>query len=1362
MQWNFVTEMEFKHFTLCAYFLLITTNNFVLGKLYYVIPTPNTTCPEEGVLCFTLTQYASKPNDFFAPNITFSFLPGNHTLDLELRIQNITTLKLTPAENDTVLSSVNLKSTFITGTFATVTVSCNQSERFNFERIEQIQMSGIAFTGCVDNLVSKVDRWFVEDCSFNGEGRDGTGLNLNMISNVVIISRTSFISNSGTTKLSVNESLSSEGGAIVVVDSSYVIIYNCSFFNNTVTGDIAKGGAISVHNSKISITSSLFDQNSVFGNSNDVEGGSLYADNSTISLFSCVFTNNTVVLTGDGGAVYIDNSSIEISCSTFDSNFATDDGGAVYVFNNSSITIQNSLFIANSAIGNDGSGGALYAIDSTVSIDNGTFTENAVFGDYGEAQGAAIFVFASTLTMFDSVFILNIVTGDGGAVYAYNSTINITSSEFTSNVVYGDTGVGGALAVFYSILFITNCTIFNTVSSDSGALYAYYSQINVADSTFTNNNVTNDDGDGGAISAYDCILFVTDSTFTKSTVSGRGGLGGALLTYNGSLTLSNSTFTDNTVTGYRSRAKGGAVAVYGADATLAGNTFTYNTVYCDKECAGGGMYVFNSVLSIETSTFIHNSVPGDGVGGAVHVQSGYTSISNSTFTSNAVTTVNGEGGAVLVAYGVAELSFTTFLENTVIGDYGAGGAVVALGSSINVFYCIFSSNSVLGGGSGGAFLSYDSISTIFGCTFARNSVNGDDGSGGAVFVYDKNATIINSTFEHNNVTGYNGKGGALYLQSTTLDSSNIVITSINFATTGVVYAENTTALFAGNTTISNNHGSVYAFSSNMTFAGHIKFKANSLLATNSEFNVEGSQGVLTGFQSTVVLSGTVNLECNSAKNGGAILLTESKIYIYGNVTVMDNTAALSGGGIYAYKSELNFEGLANIKGNTANDSGGGIHIVGSFLKISAGSVIIDSNYAKRGGGMSLVLNSNLYVIKRSPQLTPQCNAISSDCVRLELSNNYAVFGGALFISDGTGSGNCEATHVRTQSTTGVCFIQVLALYTVIQNRDSIDYDKWIMQNIYFTNNSATVAGGYLYGGLLDRCTVSSFAEIFTKYLFPTPTSLSGASYVQIITNLKPQEFVTKERISSESVRVCFCRDNRPDCNYQPQPEYVQKGETFKVSLVAVDQVNNTISNSTIHGSLSLHASLGEGQSVKQTSLNGSCTDLAYNVSTPHDSEQLHLYADGPCMGIGMSTVNLTVNIAPCPIGFNDTGLHCDCDPLLYPEYVSYCSIDDESVLRKDNVWFSFVNNTKHHSYIFHRYCPFDYCNPPTEHVFVNLNIPNGADALCAFNRSGKLCGSCEDGLSLSLGSSRCTPCSNNWLVLVLLFIVDSSWYSTSI
>lgn len=69
------------------------------------------------------------------------------------------------------------------------------------------------------------------------------------------------------------------------------------------------------------------------------------------------------------------------------------------------------------------------------------------------------------------------------------------------------------------------------------------------------------------------------------------------------------------------------------------------------------------------------------------------------------------------------------------------------------------------------------------------------------------------------------------------------------------------------------------------------------------------------------------------------------------------------------------------------------------------------------------------------------------------------------------------------------------------------------------------------------------------------------------------------------------------------------------------------------------------------------------------------------------------------------------------------------------------------------YCPLDYCYPPTEPVYVNLNTPNGADAQCAFNRSGKLCGSCQDGLSLSLGSSHCMSCFNYWLVLLIPFAI---------
>jgi hypothetical protein len=67
----------------------------------------------------------------------------------------------------------------------------------------------------------------------------------------------------------------------------------------------------------------------------------------------------------------------------------------------------------------------------------------------------------------------------------------------------------------------------------------------------------------------------------------------------------------------------------------------------------------------------------------------------------------------------------------------------------------------------------------------------------------------------------------------------------------------------------------------------------------------------------------------------------------------------------------------------------------------------------------------------------------------------------------------------------------------------------------------------------------------------------------------------------------------------------------------------------------------------------------------------------------------------------------------------------------------------------------DYCFPPDPTVEINLNIPNGADAQCAHNRSGLLCGACSPGFSLSLGSSRCLPCDTHWPGVLIVIIISS-------
>ena len=67
----------------------------------------------------------------------------------------------------------------------------------------------------------------------------------------------------------------------------------------------------------------------------------------------------------------------------------------------------------------------------------------------------------------------------------------------------------------------------------------------------------------------------------------------------------------------------------------------------------------------------------------------------------------------------------------------------------------------------------------------------------------------------------------------------------------------------------------------------------------------------------------------------------------------------------------------------------------------------------------------------------------------------------------------------------------------------------------------------------------------------------------------------------------------------------------------------------------------------------------------------------------------------------------------------------------------------------------NYCLPPDKTVEINLNIPNGADAQCAHDRSGLLCGACSPGLSLSLGSSHCLPCQIHWPGILVAIIISS-------
>ena len=220
-----------------------------------------------------------------------------------------------------------------------------------------------------------------------------------------------------------------------------------------------------------------------------------------------------------------------------------------------------------------------------------------------------------------------------------------------------------------------------------------------------------------------------------------------------------------------------------------------------------------------------------------------------------------------------------------------------------------------------------------------------------------------------------------------------------------------------------------------------------------------------------------------------------------------------------------------------------------------------------------------------------------------------------------------------------------------------------------------------------------------------------------------------------------------------------------MSVVAVDQVNNTVHANISSSVSSFHGRLGEGQ--KHQNVERNCTDLTYNAYSPHDSETMNLFPDGPCRSAALSTSHITIQFidCTCPVGFqplsnSKSSMRCECvcDSRLSP-FIKNCDYATSSVFRVGtNSWITYINDTDPPGYVKCRYCPFDYCKHSAENFSINFNLPNGADAQCAYNRTGVLCGSCKGKFSLSLASSLCLPCHSYWpavCVVILLAAISA-------
>ena len=945
--------------------------------------------------------------------------------------------------------------------------------------------------------------------------------------------------------------------------------------------------------------------------------------------------------------------------------------------------LQSSFIITNSAFTHNRApiGGVMSVFNSSFDITKNIFTNNtAVSGGIFSVSNCLIF------HIVESIFSGNDASQYGGVAVIVDSSFNVTSSIFTNNTAANDGGVIITLGNAQSSCTIVNSTfISNRVTLYGGVIYTSGSSFSIIISKFMNNTAVA----GGVLFAHSRSAFTIIRSTFKNNIATL--IGGVFTAFNSSFSISTCSFTNNSAVNsgviqasinstfsiVNSTYTSNSATKFGGIVGTSGSSFVITTSNFSDNRAGNSSGVINaqsnSSFSINFSVFTNNSATS---GGVIAMSESFFSVNNCNFTENhAIVT----GGVMTVGTSIFTVSNSTFTSNSV--SFGGGVITVLFQSSFNVTDSIFIDNSAIGNGSGGGVLLITS-------PFLVNS--------------STTGTLINSTFYNN--SGY--LGGVMNVWG-----SSILIVNGKF---------------------DSNWGSLLVFSSNITFSGLTVFE-NSVDAPN-KIVIEGSglhAGAFTSFKSDVFFTGVSRLSNNQARYGGAISATDSKITVYGEMTIGNNTATIGpGGGVYIQKSVVDIKGSCIIYNNFAI-SGGGIYATSSTINIYVpGSLhFIENEAIKEGGGVYFETNPKLNLLK------PPGNF---DKLLTFTDNHARLAGGAIFVNDYKNSALCSSGTD--------CFIQILGFNDISQTNPSP-----AILNIFFSGNTATTEenGSNIYGGILDRCIPSLYAAIHLE----DQKRYTGITYLKMISN------ITVDSIKSKPLKLCFCtREGQPNCQLQPPPIRVKRGETFTISIIAVDQVTRAVSTHINSSLIFPNSGFAEGQQTQKVNIN--CTELIFNVYSSEDNEQITLYADGPCGSSASSVRHVDINFinCTCSVGFekadnSPTRCDCICDSALFP-YITNCNYTTKSLLRETNSWIAYSNDTDPPGFTISPNCPLDYCHPQTEKI--NYSLPTGVDRQCAYDRMGVLCGACKENFSLSLGSSRCLPCPSYWPAIFVAVVLASA------
>ena len=733
-----------------------------------------------------------------------------------------------------------------------------------------------------------------------------------------------------------------------------------------------------------------------------------------------------------------DNNGINIAKNlTIDGGGHTIDGdkkGRIFnVLNDNFVIFKNIIFVKGHT---DKEGGAIYGKGTAM---NCTFNNNDAEKEHG---GAIAYVNAINCTFNDNEAIM------GGAIY---------NGDATDCIFNHNNAVSGGAAYSDDIQHtVKNCTFYNNIGYEGGAVCCIQQTYRVIDSYFKENEARC----GGAIYDADATNCIFIKNVAKETYDDDDGKGGAMCEGH----AYNCTFDSNYA---QDKGDGGALAYAYAEncifksnhaVDLGGAIYETDAVNCNftenyANNAGGAMYYGKATNCI----FEKNKLDGDGKNGGAIYQG---DAKNCTFIGNSAH----HGGAMNCE---DDTQAYTAEGCTFIGNSADGGGAVYYAKAVN---CTFTGNHAKS--SGGAMHTGNAVN----CNFTDNQADDDGGAifkggainctfignkaddhGGAIHHGDGKFTAVNCTFNNNSADG----GGATY----GIDVVNCIFTnSTSTCDGGAVYygdAENCT--FTGNTA-ERDGGSIFKGDAiNCTFidnsakdTGGAIFKGNANNCTFIGNSAQRHGGAMQGGADEGLKAVYCTFIGNSAGEYGGAVFLEIDVF---NCIFINNTAS-AGGAVYDGHAHY-----CTFSGNTAGSDGGamcyGIAVNCTFI----GNTATNNGGAKwKGGAQNCTFTNNSAAVDggavfiHSDEFASETEYTNCNFIGNSAGNR----GGAIFchctveselkVHDCTFIGNSAEDGGAIYEETSMCAYNM---------------------NCYFIKNKASCDGGAVYNSDVDNGTFIS-------------------------------------------------------------------------------------------------------------------------------------------------------------------------------------------------------------------------------------------------------------------------------------------------